>query len=147
MTAGNTMLEERKAHFVAKAHTLHDRRYSYEVVDYVNNKTPVVIVCSRHARPFAFPQTPHDHLKGNGCPSCGGRAGSSPVSRSRTFFERARRIHGDRYSYDTVEYVDAHTSVIITCAEHGPFLQRPTKHLQGSGCHACTRPARPQRRR
>jgi hypothetical protein len=134
---------ERKTSFLKQARALHGRKYSYDLAIYENNKTAIVIVCRNHPRPFAFSQTPHDHLKGHGCPNCGRRTGSSSSERASSFLSRVLEVHGKRYDYTAVDYVDAHTPVLIICRDHGPFEQRPTKHLQGSGCISCARPCSP----
>ena len=62
------------------------------------------------------------------------------MSRKRTFeefLEKARKIHGDKYDYSKVEYVDAHTKVCIICPIHGEFWQIPSSHLCGRGCPKC----------
>lgn len=53
------------------------------------------------------------------------------------FISKAREIHGDKYDYSKVEYVNNKTKVCIICPEHGEFWQRPDKHLQGHGCTYC----------
>ena len=53
------------------------------------------------------------------------------------FIEKAIKIHGDRYSYGNVNYINSHTPVSITCKTHGDFMQSPTNHLQGKGCPKC----------
>lgn len=53
------------------------------------------------------------------------------------FIERARKVHGDRYDYSKVEYVDAKTKVCIVCSEHGEFWQSPSHHTDGRGCCKC----------
>lgn len=45
------------------------------------------------------------------------------------FIERARKIHGKKYDYSKVEYVNMHTNVTIICKKHGSFEQRPSKHI------------------
>lgn len=54
------------------------------------------------------------------------------------FIQKAREVHGDRYDYSKVEYVDSTTRVCIVCMKHGDFWQKPNIHLQGkqaaSGC-------------
>jgi very-short-patch-repair endonuclease len=57
------------------------------------------------------------------------------------FVKRARNIHGDRYSYDLVEYVNSHTKVKIICKEHGAFYQLPYVHTgkQKSICPKCAK--------
>ena len=53
------------------------------------------------------------------------------------FIAKASEIHGDRYDYSQVEYVNAHTKITIDCHIHGRFQQSPTSHLSGSGCPDC----------
>lgn len=53
------------------------------------------------------------------------------------FIERARKVHGDRYDYSKVEYVDSATKVCIICKEHGEFWQNPRSHMNGYGCLLC----------
>ena len=53
------------------------------------------------------------------------------------FIKRAREVHGDKYDYSKVEYVNALTPVVIICPKHGEFLQRPSHHTDGRGCKKC----------
>lgn len=53
------------------------------------------------------------------------------------FIERAVVVHGNKYDYSLVEYVNSKTKVKIICPNHGVFEQVPVRHLQGSGCFHC----------
>ena len=53
--------------FVNKAKKIHNNRYDYSKVKYVNNHTKICIICPEHGEYY---QTPHDHLRGHGCPYC-----------------------------------------------------------------------------
>jgi len=53
------------------------------------------------------------------------------------FTEKAKEKHGELYDYSRVNYVNAHTKIIIICPEHGSFGQKPNNHLNGSGCNKC----------
>lgn len=55
------------------------------------------------------------------------------------FIEEAKKVHGDKYDYSKVEYVNARTKVCIVCPEHGEFWQIPDSHLRGRGCRLCGR--------
>lgn len=55
------------------------------------------------------------------------------------FIAKARAIHGDKYDYSKVEYINAHTKVCIICPEHGEFWMTPNNHLNGKGCKMCTK--------
>lgn len=53
------------------------------------------------------------------------------------FARRAREVHGYKYDYYKVKYINMMTPVIIVCPEHGDFEQIPNAHLQGQGCPKC----------
>ena len=53
------------------------------------------------------------------------------------FIKRAREVHGDKYDYSKVEYVNSRTKICIICPKHGEFWQLPTGHLDGYGCPFC----------
>ena len=53
------------------------------------------------------------------------------------FVEKAKEIHGDKYDYSKVVYIDSHTRVCIICPIHGEFWQTPNSHLNGAGCRKC----------
>src|ERR1035437_1745734 len=53
------------------------------------------------------------------------------------FIAKAKNVHGDKYDYSRVEYINAKTKVCIICSEHGEFYQRIDHHLNGSGCPIC----------
>ena len=53
------------------------------------------------------------------------------------FIAKAKAVHGDRYDYSKVEYVNNQTKVCIICPIHGVFLQRALDHIKGSGCPEC----------
>lgn len=58
-------------------------------------------------------------------------------SNTKEFIKKAKQIHGDKYDYSKVEYIDAHTKVIIICPIHGEFKQIARDHTNGRGCPEC----------
>lgn len=51
---------------------------------------------------------------------------------------RAKEIHGDKYDYSKVEYVNSTTKVCIICPKHGEFWQTPSSHVNAKqGCQKC----------
>ena len=53
------------------------------------------------------------------------------------FIKDAKKVHGNKYDYSKVDYVNANTKVCIMCPKHGKFEQRPHGHLAGNGCPTC----------
>lgn len=117
--------------FIKKAKELHDGKYDYSKVDYVNSQTKVCIICPEHGEFF---QTPNNHLNSKGCPKCAGKK-LTLEERLNTF----RKIHGNKYDYSKVDYVNAITKICIICPEHGEFWITPNKHLSGRGCPLCSK--------
>ena len=120
-----------KEEFIERAKKVHGDKYDYSKVEYVNNCTKVCIICPIHGE---FWQTPQVHLRGGGCIKC---YNESKSKTSEEFIAEAVKIHGNKYDYSKVEYINAHTKVRIICKEHGEFLQTPCNHLNGNGCPKC----------
>ena len=126
-----------KEEFIKEATEKHKGKYDYSKVEYVNNKTKVCIICSNPEH-GEFWQSPSVHLRSGGCPKCGQivRNDSKRLSLLE-FIKKSRKVHGDKYDYSKVEYVNAHTKVCIICPEHGKFEQKASVHLSGYGCPKC----------
>ena len=121
--------------FIEKAKEIHKNKYDYSKVEYVNAKTKICVICPEHGE---FWQTPNSHLNGCGCPKCGLESRSLKRSLNKNeFVEKARNIHGNKYDYSKVEYINAKTKVCIICPEHGEFWQTPDSHLRNNGCPEC----------
>jgi hypothetical protein len=54
------------------------------------------------------------------------------------FITKAIIVHGDRYDYSKVEYIQNKKKIIIICPEHGEFMQIPSGHIRGKGCAICS---------
>ena len=121
--------------FIEQAKKVHGDRYDYSKVEYINNHTSVTIECPVHGY---IEITPQNHLRGCGCGKCSVllKKQNKPLTNNE-FIYRAKKVHGDKYDYSKVEYVDAHTDVIIGCPIHGDFKQKPGEHLRGRGCKRC----------
>lgn len=121
--------------FVAKASSIHNNKYDYTNTIFTGVVNTIEVVCPIHG---AFNQRASDHLCGCGCKQCGRVAAQEKTSSStEEFIAKAVGIHGDKYTYNNVNYVSAMKKVSITCPHHGDFLQKPNVHLDGSGCRHC----------
>ena len=122
--------------WIEKAKEIHGDKYDYSKVEYKSGKEKVCIICPEHGE---FWQTPNNHILGkNGCPKCGREFAKNKFTKNKEdFILDARKIHGDKYDYSKVEYINTHTKICIICPEHGEFWQIPKVHLQGCGCPKC----------
>lgn len=121
--------------FISRAKQKHGDKYIYDKCEYVNAKTKVIITCKEHGD---FTTIPASHLRGHDCLLCStDRASKSRALDTETFIMRARKVHGDRYSYKNTNYISADDKVEIICSDHGSFYQRAAGHLSGKGCSAC----------
>ena len=117
--------------FIDIASKIHNLKFDYSKVQYINNKANVIIVCPMHGE---FSQSPKSHLLGNGCGKCSGNA----KLELEDFITRSQKIHMNKYTYEKViEYTGNKVKVTITCPRHGEFSQRPNSHLLGQGCLYC----------
>ena len=115
--------------------SVHGKKYDYSKVEYTNAYTKVCIICPKHGE---FWQTPHDHLKGVGCPKCGMEKQKEILSDTYPIFlEKAKKVHGNKYDYSKADYINQNTKICIICPKHGKFWQTPNNHLRGEGCRIC----------
>ena len=122
--------------YIEKAQKRYHNKYDYSKVNYINNHTKICVICPEHGEFWVFPQ---EHLGMLGCPICGETyVGTNKLSNTKEFIEKAKKVHGDKYDYSKVEYINTKTKVCIICPEHGEFWQLPYKHLSGRGCRACS---------
>lgn len=124
--------------FISAARTAHGDRYSYRKVDYRNAHSPVIITCSKHGD---FMQEPNQHtVKGFGCRDCGNEGSASIRMKSNEeFIQECSIRHGDKYSYDMVNYTGGKNKVEIICKNHGSFMQTAQSHAEGQGCPKCAK--------
>lgn len=117
--------------FIEEANIIHENKYDYSKTIYKTAKTKVIIICPIHGD---FEQTPNAHLNGQGCPKCANKNVTT-----EEFIEKARKIHGDKYDYSKVNYVNSHEKICVICSKHGEFYIRPCDHLhQNQGCPVCS---------
>lgn len=116
--------------FIRRAREVHGDKYDYSKAEFLNGQTKVCIICPIHGE---FWQRPYDHLRGHGCRKCVGLYKRT----TEEFIADAIKIHGDKYDYSKVEYVNNTTPVCIICSIHGEFWQTPKNHLKGMGCRKC----------
>lgn len=120
--------------FIERSIQKHGNRYDYSLVEFINIKTDVQIICKEHG---IFLQQAHHHMNGSGCPTC---AGVKPYT-TESFIEKAVKKHNKKYDYSKVNYINSHTEVNIICTTCGyDFWQMPYHHTHGNGCPYCANP-------
>lgn len=126
-----------KNEFISKAIIAHiNCAYDYSLVKYVNTDTKVKIICLKHG---IFEQTPHNHMNGQNCKKCGYEIVTSKQKYDTSkFINKAKEIHGDKYDYSLVDFINSRIKVKIICKKHNYiFEQTPSNHIQGAGCRRC----------
>jgi hypothetical protein len=124
--------------FIKKANRIHGDKYDYSKVNYIKSGDPVEIICPIHG---PFTQSPNAHLKGKGCKKCGTERAALLIRRSKDkFISDAKEIHGDKYDYTKVNYINDKTKVEIICKKHNtPFFPTPSKFIKSkTGCPICS---------
>lgn len=123
--------------FKELAQKVHGNKYDYSKVKYINNRTPVCIICPKHGE---FWQRPYDHLRKIGCMKCyHERRTIDQTYTPDQFFQMAKNKFGDKYDYSKSVYIDYTTPILISCPIHGDFYQKPCYHIFSEGCQKCGR--------
>lgn len=121
--------------YIKKAIEKHGNAYDYSLVIFEHSRTNIKIICKRCG--ITFEQRPDKHLCGRGCKDC---AFDKRRFTKEIFVVNAIKIHGNKYDYSLVEYINAHTPVTMickTCSEH--FIIAPNHHCNHrQGCNNCS---------
>lgn len=122
--------------FIADCKAVHGDRYDYSQTIYRGKRQKVTIICREHG---PFEQWPTNHLNGEGCKWCKRDMQKDLFSMGcEEFISKARAVHGDKYDYSQVVYINNKTNVTVICPEHGPFEVMPQDHIQKkNGCPKC----------
>ena len=117
--------------FIEKSKKIHNNKYDYSLVDYINAKTKIKIICPEHEI-FETVASSHTDQK-TGCPKCSKKYSYT----NNEFITKPIFLHGFLYDYSETNYVNNYTKITIKCKTHGSFLQTPSNHLSGKGCELC----------
>ncbi|MFZ4795982.1 MAG: hypothetical protein ACOYMA_00715 [Bacteroidia bacterium] len=120
-----------KQSFIKRSNEIHNSKYSYDNIIFINLQTNINIKCHKHGM---FSQLPASHIKGAGCKLC---FVESKRSTTEEFIKKAISVHGDKYDYSLINYTNRLNKVAISCKVHGTFLQKASSHLLGNGCSNC----------
>lgn len=121
--------------FIKKAEKKHKLFYNY---DLVTEDKKVKIICPLHGK---FIQSRAEHLYGKGCPKCAiEKRRLKNAHTKELFIDKARLIHGNKFDYSKVKYINNRTKVIIICPIHGDFEVTPSNHLKRN-CPKCGKEA------
>ena len=121
--------------FIERVKALHNNKYDYSKVKYINQREKIKIICPIHGE---FEQGAGIHLNGRGCPLCARETQAErQLKTTEWFIERARAVHGDKYDYSKTKYIGINRPLTITCPKHGDFIQKASIHLSGCGCKKC----------
>jgi hypothetical protein len=127
----------RGADWIGRFKEVHRDRYDYALVEYVDYKMPVRIICREHGE---FKQSPDNHYRGKqNCPTCA-NAGIRKTKQLpfAAVVKRAKKIHGIKFTYSCNSWENLNTSYIDVHCEHGVFKQVGVNLLSGRvSCQKC----------
>ena len=120
--------------FIKKAKDIHNNKYDYNLVEYINSRTKIQIICNTCKN--IFEQLPKGHLSGHGCRIC-------MINNHRLtndiFIKKSKEIHNNLFDYSLTVYIDVKSKVKIKCNSCNIiFEQFPNNHLDGNGCKICS---------
>ena len=102
--------------FIKKSNIIHNNKYNYDKVIYINSNTKIIITCPIHED---FNQVPNSHLSGNGCPNCHESKGEIKINR---FLDRNNIVYERQKKFDDCKNIfclpfDFYIPSIRTCIE------------------------------
>ncbi len=125
--------KSREIQFLKEVEKKFPNKFDTSKVSFSKTDRNIILICKKHN--LEFLQNRNFVLKREGCPLC---KSENQRKGADEFLFKAKEIHGDRYDYSKVIYVDRMTPVTIICRKHGPFMQTPNNHVdKKQNCKLC----------
>ena len=122
--------------FIIESKSIHGNKYDYSKTCYIGAHSKVILICKDCGHEFE--QNANSNLNGFGCPNCNRIAPSKKRLTQEQFLEKAKEIHGDKYSYDKTIYVKGIEKIEIYCNKCKEyFWQGASEHLSGRNHMRC----------
>lgn len=128
--------------FVERSRKNHGDKYTYHEETYNGTKKHTIITCPIHGD---FPQTPKNHMEGQGCPQCGKEyAINVRKCQWEDFIKESNKRFLNKYEFPNIEneYENSHSKITIRCKECGNVFQKiACDHITSAdgGCQQCRR--------
>jgi len=131
-----TLIDINKKVFFEKVGEMYPH-YDFSEFQYTGVRIKSIIICQLHG-PFLAHRSSLYAAKNHVCPECRKQNGRLTV---KEFFDRIKKIHSNKYSYNENELLNASWTDLISiqCQIHGEFFQGKGSHISGSGCPKCYR--------
>ena len=129
-------MEKYSKNFIELSTIKHHNKYDYSLCICNKSHDKVKIICPKHG---IFEQLAYRHLKGHGCKKCSDQQNGKNRRFTKEFIiNKFKDIHGDKFDYSLVNYINIETKVKIICKYHGIFYQTPSAHINHKqGCPKC----------
>lgn len=124
---------------IKKCQKVHNDKYDYSKVNYIDNKTKIEIICPLHG---SFFKTSTNHLNNKqGCPKCSKEEYNEKYKKPlNEFIEQCNKNFDNKYDYSKVKYKTLNDKVTIICPKHGEFKKVAWNHYRNDtigGCPKC----------
>lgn len=118
--------------FIHKSKEIHGDKFDYSLVIFTGVNKKVELVCNDCGDHIH--QTPSNNLMGNSCMRCSRRKPHT----TETFVDMITKIHGDKFGYHAVDYVNMSTKVKLWCNNCQKYIYKDPRNLLYSGCLTCS---------
>lgn len=125
------------AEFIERAIKVHGNRYDYSKSECNGTHNKTTIICPIHGE---FEQTPQEHLKGKGCPTCANESKHKKLKlENEIALERTKNACQGKYIIpNDFKYVNLKTKIKVICPTHGEWETLPKNLWNGHGCPKCS---------
>lgn len=129
-----------KEDFIKDSIAVHgEGTFIYTKVIYINNKTPVTLICPLHGE---FEQRPDHHLHGAGCPVCRYIDCHQETLHKRylEYVNHVQEKFGDKFEVIEESFNGRMKNADFICPYHGRFTKNANAFMQSKyGCNECAK--------
>jgi Zn finger protein HypA/HybF involved in hydrogenase expression len=120
--------------FIQEVIELHGDKYDLSLVNYINSKTPVKLICKERGVIEAQPSSLLDRRRY----LAKDRRKTKSTNKNK-FIEEATKIYGDKDNYEKTNIISSKEKIEITCTKHDRTFEKSIQtYLAGYGCPMCS---------
>jgi hypothetical protein len=122
-----------KEQFIKEVQEIYGDKYDFSLVEYINKRTPVSIICKERG---ILKVTPASLLNKKVYLVKGEKKTRS--TDKEMFLEEVYKLYGDKNNYDNTIVGNSRGKIDVVCKEHGIFTVSMSNHFNGVDCPKCS---------
>lgn len=116
----DVIMKYHKDTFMIRANEIYNNKYDYSKMNYVNQSTPIIIICPEHGE---YTRTPTYHLRGGDCPVCAKKRVMDGCKKPMSAEAKEKRRQTNLQKYGATTFAGSRQARELRDSGKGPWVK------------------------